>query len=105
MLTDTDKALYASEVSGVPTDASSGKTLNGTSWLADLLKSGLAGYVAVQTVKAQNRNDNSVTTQAVPRVETAGPLGESGPSWKTFMIVGGVILAAVIAALFLRGRK
>lgn len=79
-----------------PSAAASGSTLNGTSWLSNLLQTAIPAYVAVETVRAETRRPDGVTTQAPPRVESAGVLG-SGISTQTILIGGAVLLAALIA--------
>lgn len=85
------------------TAAESGATLNGVGWLSDLLKTGVQGYVAVQTVKAQNRTPGAVTTEATPRIESAPASGVAGMTAKTWWIVGG--LAAALLVLLMLRRK
>ncbi len=88
------------------TDAASGYTLNGSSWLSNLLKDGLSGYVALETIRAQKRQGDSVTTQDIPRV--AAPAGAApaigGLNLQTVLIGVGAIAAAVTLVAFLRRK-
>lgn len=85
------------------TDAKSGATLNGTSWLTDLLKTGITGYVAVETVKNQARQTGTVTTDAIPRIETAPASPAISP--KVLYIVGGSLVVILLFVLFMGRRK
>lgn len=87
----------------IPTDAASGATLNGSGWLTDFLKTGIAGYVAVQTVKNQNRAPGTVTTEEIPRVASPSPVSSLSP--KTLYIVGGILVTVLLAVLFMGRRK
>lgn len=83
-------------------DAASGSTLNGSNWLTDLLKTGLAGYVAVETVRADRRNLGATTTQDVPRV--GAPESSTTISPKAIALGVGLVAAALLAALLLRRK-
>lgn len=83
----------------VPTDATSASTLNGSNWLSDLLQQATSAYVAVQTVKAQNRTAGAVTTQDIPRVESPAPVTPIQP-W--VWIVGAAVVVLGVLLMFRR---
>jgi hypothetical protein len=85
-------------------DAASGATLNGTNWLTDILKTGLTGYVAVETLRAQRRDQGATTTQDVPRV--GAPAASTDTlSPKAIAIGVGLFALAILAAIFIGRRK
>lgn len=83
------------------TDAASGATLSGTSWLSNLIKDGLSGYIAVETIRAQKRQAGSVTTNDIPRVASPAPT-ESAISPRTLWLAGGVLVATLVLVLLRR---
>lgn len=84
------------------TDAASGATLSGSGWLSNLLKEGLSGYIAVETVRAQRRQADSVLTQDIPRLDA--PPAEPAISQKTLLLAGGIVAVSLVLVLFLRRK-
>lgn len=83
-------------------NTSSGKVADGVAWLKDLVTVGLTGWLAVEQVKAERRNADSVTTQAATRVD--GSSGTVGGIPSTALWIGGGIVAVILAFLLLRKR-
>ena len=92
-----------SDLATPPTDASSASTLNGSSWLGNLLRDAVTGYVAVETVRNQKRTTDSVTTLDPVRVG-ATPQTSPAISAQTLYIAGGLLVASLLALLFIRRK-
>ncbi|MBA3849345.1 MAG: hypothetical protein C0502_05040 [Opitutus sp.] len=84
------------------TDAQTGATLDGSSWLSGLLKTAAEGWIAVETVRNQNRGAGTVTTDAPVRV---GSAESSGLSQKTVIIGVGIALLALLLGLMFSRRS